>query len=362
MQKTVEISVIMAAYNVEKYLERAIRSILDQKFKEFELIIIDDGSTDQTGEIAKALAKEDERIKVYQTANQGVSAARNFAIDKAKGKYIYFMDSDDYTDADMLSYLYKQLMKKEMDLVVFGFYFETWKGDSLIQQFPAKCKNKVYDNEEQIRKDFAYLWNCDIFYNVWNKIFVTDVIRKNNIHFEKMKFGEDLQFNIDYLYHCTSMITVEKCYYHYIRERQGAATYSYINSLFEIRKSEYKNMIKLFEHWNALGEAEEEYISRRYAERIVGCIENMFENGGPKRIKDKMKEIRKISNDESVQYCIRYARPHSKSIKCVLFLLKHKYTALLYLFGKTAFVVRRKFPAVFNKLKYTRQNNKKNKN
>lgn len=354
MQKTIEISVIIAAYNVENYLERAIRSILDQSFDQFEIIVIDDGSSDKTGEIAKDLAKEDERIRVYQLENRGVSAARNFAIEKTRGKYIYFMDSDDYVDANMLSDTYEQIARTNVDLVVFGFCFETWKENNLIQQFPTKSSYHVYNNKDEIRDNFVYLWDCDIFYNVWNKIFVADIIKEKRIYFEKMKFGEDLQFNIDYLYNCNSIITLDNCYYHYIRERQGAATYSYIKDLFQIRKREFKNLRKLFKYWNVLEKDGKEYISRRYAERVVGCIENIFEKSGPKTIREKLREIRMISSDKSVQYSIRYACPNSKSIKIVLFLLKYKYTILLYLFGSTAFIIRRKFPIIFNKLKYSR--------
>lgn len=354
MQKTVEISVIIAAYNVENYLERAIRSILDQSFDEFEIIVVDDGSSDKTGEIAKNLAEEDERICVYQLENRGVSAARNFAIEKARGKYIYFMDSDDYVDSTMLFDTYEQITRTNVDLVVFGFYFETWKDNNLVQQFPTNSNYNIYDNKEQIQNQFVYLWNCDIFYNVWNKIFVADIIKRKKIYFQEMKFGEDLQFNIDYLYNCSSIITLDKCYYHYIRERQGAATYSYIKDLFQIRKGEYKNLRKLFKYWDVMGKDGKEYVSRRYVERVVGCIENIFEKGGPRTIKEKLKEIRMISNDKSVQYSIRYACPNSRSIKIVLFLLKYKYTILLYLFGSTAFMIRRKFPIIFNKLKYSR--------
>ena len=194
MQKTVEVSVIIAAYNVENYLERAIRSILDQSFDEFEIIVVDDGSSDKTGEIAKNLAEEDERICVYQLENRGVSAARNFAIEKARGKYIYFMDSDDYVDSTMLFDTYEQITRTNVDLVVFGFYFETWKDNNLVQQFPTNSNYSVYDNKKQIQNQFVYLWNCDIFYNVWNKIFVADIIKRKKIYFQEMKFGEDLQF------------------------------------------------------------------------------------------------------------------------------------------------------------------------
>ena len=157
MQKTVEISVIIAAYNVENYLERAIRSILDQSFDEFEIIVVDDGSSDKTGEIAKNLAEEDERICVNQLENRGVSAARNFAIEKASGKYIYFMDSDDYVDSTMLFDTYEQITRTNADLVVFGFYFETWKDNNLVQQFPTNSNYNIYDNKEQIQNQFVEL-------------------------------------------------------------------------------------------------------------------------------------------------------------------------------------------------------------
>lgn len=355
MKEEVKISVIIAAYNVEKYLERTLLSIVNQSFTDIEIIIVNDGSSDRTGEIAEKAGKEDDRIHVFHTDNNGVSSARNFAIEKARGKYIYFMDADDYVDKDMLELVYEQAAGNNSDLVVFGFFFETWRNEEMIQSFPTKCEYKIYDNKEKIRENLVHMWDCNIFYNVWNKLFRSEIISKYNISFEKMKFGEDLQFNIDYLFYCSSIVSMDRCFYHYIRERQGSATSAYISGLFETRKKEFRQINKLFEFWGVdKDRAAIEYTSRRYAERIVGCIENIFENGGPSSISSKLSEIKKITKSKSVQYSIKYAKPRSKMIKIVLFLVKYKKIFLLYLFGESAFTIRRKCPALFNKLKYSR--------
>jgi glycosyltransferase involved in cell wall biosynthesis len=105
------ISIVVPVYNSEKYLEKCLVSLINQTYKNIEIIVINDGSTDGSLDIAKQLAKRDSRVKVYSKKNGGLSSARNHGIEKASGEYIGFVDSDDYIDCNMYSYLYDALEK-----------------------------------------------------------------------------------------------------------------------------------------------------------------------------------------------------------------------------------------------------------
>ena len=125
MQKMV--SVIIPVYNVEKYLEEALESVINQTLKDIEIIIINDGSTDRSLEIAKGYALKDKRIKIIDQKNQGLSVARNRGIENAKGKYIYFMDSDDYIALETLEVCYKKCEEYELEMIYFvAFHFQIW--------------------------------------------------------------------------------------------------------------------------------------------------------------------------------------------------------------------------------------------
>ena len=116
------ISIIVPIYNVEKYLSRCINSVLSQTFPDFELLLIDDGSTDKSGYICDGYAQKDSRIKVFHIENGGVSAARNYGLDNARGEWITFVDADDWIDKDMYYKLYNEAILSEADIVICDFY------------------------------------------------------------------------------------------------------------------------------------------------------------------------------------------------------------------------------------------------
>ncbi len=117
-----EISIIVPVYKVEKYLKKCVDSILAQTFSDFELILVDDGSPDNSGRICDDYAKKDARVRVVHKQNGGLSSARNAGIEVAKGKYLGFVDSDDYIAEDMYELLYKAIIKEEADLSICGIY------------------------------------------------------------------------------------------------------------------------------------------------------------------------------------------------------------------------------------------------
>ena len=116
----VAISIIVPVYNVEKLLSKCVDSILNQNFKDFELLLIDDGSKDKSGLICEEYAKKDSRISVYHKTNGGLSSARNYGIEHALGEFITFIDSDDYVDKSMLEILYNNMIENDVDLSITG--------------------------------------------------------------------------------------------------------------------------------------------------------------------------------------------------------------------------------------------------
>ena len=123
------ISIIVPVYNVESYLKRCIESILNQTFRDFELILVNDGSTDNSEIICKEYALKDERIKYFYQRNKGVSEARNKGIDNSSGEYIQFIDSDDYVDENFLEIVVNRFKRDNSDIVFIGFYNEYNNGE-----------------------------------------------------------------------------------------------------------------------------------------------------------------------------------------------------------------------------------------
>ena len=177
----VDISIIVPIYNASKYLKKCLDSLVNQTKKELEFILINDGSTDDSESIIKSY--EDDRIKYFKRSNHGIGKTRNFGINKSTGKYIMFLDSDDYLKTDACEVLYKRIEKEKLDLVVCDFY----RVNSNV------LEEKINDFKNTKLKD-----NPNLLLNInlapWNKIYRSDLLKDNNINFiEDLKY-EDAPF------------------------------------------------------------------------------------------------------------------------------------------------------------------------
>lgn len=199
------ISIIVPVYNTEKYLDRCIQSILAQTYNDFELLLINDGSTDSSGAICDRYAEQDSRVRVFHKENGGVSSARNVGLNNAEGEYIIFVDSDDYMKSQMCEILYNTLNREQADIVICGTE-ETGGG------FWKPGNNENYKNDSFV-ENFGELLQTELLSPPWNKIFIKSRIK----HYfrDDISFGEDLVFNLQYLFHCNkiSFITASP-YFH----------------------------------------------------------------------------------------------------------------------------------------------------
>ena len=182
-----KVSVIMPVYNVSKYLDACLQSVLSQTFKDFELICINDGSTDNSGDILKKYAKLDNRIKIVEQENQGLSVARNRGLEIANGQYIAFIDSDDYYASDFLEHLFVMQQKTHADVV--GCDYLKIYQDNISIRPVRRVSYKFYNNALQVLMDKRNF----IHFNVWNKLYKKAVI--GDIRFIPGIYYEDWVFN-----------------------------------------------------------------------------------------------------------------------------------------------------------------------
>lgn len=192
-----DVSIIVPIYNVEKYLRRCIDSILSQTFISFELLLIDDGSTDASGAICDEYALMDRRIHVTHQINRGVSAARNVGLDKSVGKYVCFVDSDDWVTSDYLATLMEQV--QGFDVLFFGFFLKYNDESSMSLSLRRQCAVNEIEKEQLMLS----LCKNDTGYNVlgyaFDKIFRRNLIEKYNLRFdENICLGEDEIFALAY--------------------------------------------------------------------------------------------------------------------------------------------------------------------
>lgn len=221
------ISVIVPAYNAEKTIKICIESLLEQTFQNFEIIIIDDGSKDNTLEVVKKIAdKNPDKIKVLHQENQGVSCARNLGIRNTHTDYITFADADDYVDKCYLETLIRPFYENDIQLSICGYVKENGK-TSCKCQYIKKGFIDIKDLYEQI------LINNDIEGFVFNKMYCVKLLKENNITFDSsIKIGEDLLFNINYLKYINSIHISELPVYYYVLNELSATNSTKVGKRF----------------------------------------------------------------------------------------------------------------------------------
>lgn len=263
-----KISVIIPVYNVKKYLAECLDSVLNQTFQDFEIICVDDGSTDNSLDILKKYAEKDKRIKIFSQKNKGLSGARNTGLENISGEYCYFLDSDDYIENDLFEYAMKVF--DTFDIDYFAFRSLPFGEDDEITQSVDDMRNYL-----RLKRDGLFDLDFEIGLNtniqVWSKIFKTSIIKNNNLKFIEGLLYEDIYFMWFYFFLSKKAYFENAIYHHYrmvsgsIMERTTknktyesgiAHMYNWYHLMKDMSKNEslfkenYENLLKLLNNYN----------------------------------------------------------------------------------------------------------------
>lgn len=209
-------SVIIPVYNVEKYIHRCVDSVLAQRFSDFELILVDDGSTDDSGAMCDEYARQDERVRVIHKSNGGLSSARNAGLEQAKGEYICFVDSDDYIREDLLDTV-SGYLNGEKRFVCFGFAIQTPSG-IIRNEYIGKIHEKnIKSDKDKLRFICNELTDYRVSWTAWSKVFSRAVIEREHLRFADNAeiYAEDLYFSLCYMAFADEIVNIQKPLYVY---------------------------------------------------------------------------------------------------------------------------------------------------
>jgi glycosyltransferase involved in cell wall biosynthesis len=334
------ISVIIPVYNSEKYIQTCIDSILAQTFKEFELILIDDGSTDNGGFICDEFAQKDDRIKVVHKKNEGVSEARNTGIALAKGDYLTFVDSDDCIDTEFLYYALSETQKHNVDMFISGITMEFFDVDNvsaLRYTIDKSQRMTVRELFEKLDKSYPQICIC----GPWCKLYKRNVVINSNVRFDRnLNNGEDTLFNLDYLKHINTLFFASDIFYHYRRVNSDSLFSRFRKDSYEILDFVYGKMYSLMLAEKCSEESLDTF-KKMYFSMLLGGISKFFapENKiGEAQLK---MQIQKVCNDPFVK---KYKFGSAKGIKAntALWLMNHKRYGTVYAMFKINSCIKRK--------------------
>ena len=307
-------SIIIPIYNAEKYLIQSLNSIINQSFTDFELILVNDGSTDNSKQICEEYAEKDDRIKVITTKNQGSGPARNAGIAIATGKYCYFPDSDDLLIKDALKSMYEETQKCEADLYVFSYFIsmrdnkKQIKKDRLNDLF---LEDKIKLNYEEYMKD----GNKYIQGAPWNKLFLRKNIENHKIRYPNLKRHQDEVFIIRYMNITKSVKFSNIPIYKYYLNDKKAEFNKFPKNYLDIRTELYKEFKNIIIPWNENNENVKYDIYYSYIKSVLKCFEYMHSEKWNMTKKEKLQYIQTNISNKEVCDALNFIVENKKQIK-----------------------------------------------
>ncbi|UKK74845.1 glycosyltransferase [Segatella bryantii] len=329
-----KVSIIVPIYNVEKYLDRCMSTLVNQTLIDIEIIMVDDGSPDNCPQMCDEWAKKDSRIKVIHKKNEGLGFARNAGLDVAIGEYVAFVDSDDFTEKDAYKCLYETAKKRDADVVYAGYHWQNTEGKESV----FFVLDKEWNGREIVRflGDMMFDDNPpekNICMSMWNAIYRRDILEKNNVRFQSEReiLSEDIVFHTQFLPLCKKIVCVPKAFYHYCYNGESLTHTDFKVAKIEASQKLYETLSDLIEKYKLL--------------ELRSSVSLLFENYvrgitlkgillSSMSFKDKYKYCNKVYN-----YCgwnKVFAPLKNKKIPKKeafgVFLIKHKAFLLNYLF------------------------------
>ncbi len=314
------ISVIVPVYNVEKYLNRCVKSIINQSFKNIEIILVDDGSPDNCPKMCDEFAKEDSRIKVIHKKNAGLGMARNSGLDIAIGEYIAFVDSDDYLPINALEKMYDAAKENQADTVLGGYYRE---GKDGFKECYLPFSDVSYEGKEDIIDNVLvnmlgspreYYDDVMLKRSAWASLYSRKVIVDNKLafHSEREFISEDVIFDLDYYPNANKVVLIKDLVYYYC-SNGSSLTLSY-------NPERYKKYVILANEVEKRAKALNLSINDRLYRSFIGNVRTcIYSNSKYLKMNEAIKKNKEICNDDNLKIALSRYKPLGMPLKQKIF-------------------------------------------
>lgn len=299
-------SVIVPIYNVSRFINLGIRELLNQSFKDFEVILIDDGSTDSSGELCDQLASSRDNIVCYHQDNLGSGPARNLGINKASGDYVVFYDIDDKLEPNLLQICHDEICATASpDVFMFSYdsYDVKYKTitNIVFQELSCASNNEI---REQYVDCLLGLGKDNGF--VWNKVYKRQFLIDNKLEFPSLLIQQDEVFNLKVYHKAQQLVVSPKILYHYFVYDKGNTRSRFIENRLNIYRTVKNEFLNLYNDWLLDDDRMLKYVYRRYFNSIIEslCFNNTHSDS-PLTVKERREEVFSIISDNDVKACVR---------------------------------------------------------
>lgn len=323
------VSIIIPVYNVERYLNECIESCINQTFKNLEIILINDGSTDSSPEICERYSNVDNRIKIVHKENGGLSSARNEGLRLVKSDYIIFLDSDDWIELNTVELALNAMEETKSDIVFWNYN----------KRYLNKDEVSIYSNSDylvelsgkdlkKIKRRILGLINnelsnptkTDAFISAWGKLYKTELIKENNLEFLPTQIvgSEDAPFNIFAFHYAQKICYLPFALNNYRMYNESSLTKHHQNTLFPRFKNLYFHLEEFIDNHN-LNEEYNEALKNRFALSLINCTLSITSKNFKASFLEKRKAVKEILSDSLYQNCLKNIRISSMPFQWKIF-------------------------------------------
>lgn len=266
-------TIISPVYNTAEYLNRFIDSVLAQQFSDFELIIVDDGSIDDSVDICSSYIQKDKRIKLFQQHNQGAGPARNYGLSEATGEYILFYDSDDWLSESALQIINDTINNNSVDLLIYGAEEVRYNEQDIeCDRVPLLPEKMDLKSTEDCRDVFCDLIFSSVLNVPWNKLYKKAIIDEHNIVFPSTRRAQDAFFNMEYYKHISSLYSIDNILYYYRGNTQEKVWKKFPKDLYKIDMQYDRYLVDIFSEFGIYKDESRELVDNLFYNSIFRTV------------------------------------------------------------------------------------------
>ena len=339
MQSHPKVSVIVPVYNVEKTLDRCMESILHQTFKDFEVIMVNDGSTDGSGNLCEQYASKYSNIRVIHKQNEGLGPTRDRGVDAAKGEYIYHCDSDDWLSPTLLEQTVKAMDKHLADVLIFGYTIFTETPEGAVEKYDEiSVPNAIIEGTQKVREYFCeQYYNSFVVQSAWNRLYRRQFLIDNQLKFPPLRRCQDMAFSLSLFSKINKLVCLKESFYNYII-KPGVFKGRSFTEMIDIYLDVFHRTKNCFESWNLYDSRQRTKLENKICEHIANYVAYAVTYKYPEKRKNNLTLL--INNTEVQDIFKNYNNP-SRFVQAFAWCVNNKQIVLLSLLIK-AFYYRQK--------------------
>ncbi len=347
------ISVIMPVYNVEKYLDRAVESVLNQTHSNLELILVDDCSPDGSGKKCDEWAMRDSRVRVvHKLKNEGLGFARNTGLQCAEGDYILFVDSDDWIDSAMFSNMIKAAKENCCEIVVCGYSQDYTDSQGRVEySVNVSMPRTIAQGHQEVLKATVQIDNNKLFSFAWNKLYSAKLIKRSGCLFTKTKLIEDFLFNMDIFDNTKKIIVIPQIYYHYLKPTHDTLISAYCENFQEIIDLRFRKARECLIRANIYEGKTRALLANIYIKHIYARLERDCWPECQLRFGKRYALIKDLLLMNNTHEAIQYCQAFSRSAGIMNAFLKSKNAFTIAVSAKLLWILKKRLPKLFNMIK-----------